>query len=426
MKIGIVYPFSTISTPRVEIFDALTNVIYEMAHRLAQQHEVVVYPSWQAGQPIDEVIEGFHVHRIKDTLDKQLAHWKLTRALGFKHFSAGNHPLNLIDHYYYFFAKKVARHASEQGLDIIHVHCVETLVPVLRRHAPGAKIILHCHDHSLADYGSRSVKKMVEQADAVLTCSDYVRNNVLQHYPGMERFFSTFYNGVDQRYLEVKSDPAGTELVSFVGRMAPEKGVDVLLNAFDTIADDWPAARLQLVGPLCMGTRPFVDPHGVDPVLRGILPYMTEHQRYFDQLQERLEHAKHVQYRGAIANADLQAHYGELAAFAFPSLWQEPFGIPVVEAMAAGIPVVATRSGGLPESVDDGVTGILVERGDETGLAEALGSLLDQPELRRRMGEAGRRRVRALFTWDRQIDRLVSFYHDLLMRERHPSAELVH
>jgi glycosyltransferase involved in cell wall biosynthesis len=95
-------------------------------------------------------------------------------------------------------------------------------------------------------------------------------------------------------------------------------------------------------------------------------------------------------------------------------LWHEPFGIPIIEAMAAGIPVVATRGGAFPETVDDGETGFLVERGDAAALAVALRRLLEHPELRQRMGARARRRVRSHFTWDRQVDRLSTLYEELL------------
>ena len=109
-------------------------------------------------------------------------------------------------------------------------------------------------------------------------------------------------------------------------------------------------------------------------------------------------------------NSEICAHYARAGIFVFPSLWHEPFGIPVIEAMAAGLPVVATRAGALPEVVVDGETGILVERGDSAGLADAIGTLLADPQLRQRMGAAGRRRVQQLFTWDRSVARLERLY----------------
>lgn len=88
-----------------------------------------------------------------------------------------------------------------------------------------------------------------------------------------------------------------------------------------------------------------------------------------------------------------------------PSVWPEPFGITALEAMAASRPVIASRTGGLAESVVHGQTGLLVEPGDILGLSEAVETLLDDGELRVRLGQAGRSRVEAEYDWDRVIDR---------------------
>ena len=414
MKIGVVYPFSSIAPFHIEIYDALTNVIYETARRLAADHEVVVYPRWEKGQPVDEDLEGFHVHRVSDQLDRRLTRLKLTRMLGFKHFSSRKNPFASTSLFYHNFARKVAADIAKRKLEIVHVHCVETLIPVIRRHAPDAKIVLHCHDHALADYTSENVKNMVRQADAVIGCSDFVTREIASNYPEIEGRFRTFYNGVDRRYLEIESCPGRSETISFVGRMSPEKGIDVLLDAFALVSRGRSAYRLELVGPFDVGTRPFVDPHGSDPVLAEAAAYLAQPQRYVEHLTSRIDEMEGVRYLGKIPNADLTEHYAKLAAFVFPSLWHEPFGIPIIEAMAAGIPVVATRGGAFPETVDDGETGFLVERGDAAALAAALGQLLDHPELRQRMGERARRRVRSHFTWDRQVERLSGLYEELL------------
>jgi glycosyltransferase involved in cell wall biosynthesis len=82
-----------------------------------------------------------------------------------------------------------------------------------------------------------------------------------------------------------------------------------------------------------------------------------------------------------------------------PSFY-EGFCLPAVEEMACGLPLVATQVGALPEIVgSDESAGLLVPPGDAEALATALGRLLDDPELRRRLGAAGRRRVQERFTW---------------------------
>ncbi len=88
-----------------------------------------------------------------------------------------------------------------------------------------------------------------------------------------------------------------------------------------------------------------------------------------------------------------------------PSIWEEPFGLAAIEAMAAGRPVCASRVGGLQDIVRHGETGFLIDRGDSAALARRLAQLLDDTHLRRRMGEAGRRLVEQEYNWTRVIER---------------------
>ena len=86
----------------------------------------------------------------------------------------------------------------------------------------------------------------------------------------------------------------------------------------------------------------------------------------------------------------------------------------VLEAMAAGLPVVATAVGGTPEVVVDGVTGLLVPPRDPHALAEAILRLLRDPDLRKRMGGAGRERVAAHFSVEQMVQRTEKLYEHLL------------
>jgi glycosyltransferase involved in cell wall biosynthesis len=88
-----------------------------------------------------------------------------------------------------------------------------------------------------------------------------------------------------------------------------------------------------------------------------------------------------------------------------PSLWEEPFGMVAVEAMAVGRPVIAARGGGLTEIVADGETGFLYDARDAGQLAERLAQLLDDPALRKQFGAAARARVEDAFHWPRIIER---------------------
>jgi colanic acid/amylovoran biosynthesis glycosyltransferase len=92
----------------------------------------------------------------------------------------------------------------------------------------------------------------------------------------------------------------------------------------------------------------------------------------------------------------------------------EGFGNAVLEAQAAALPVVCTDADGLPENILDGVTGLVVPRRDARALGAALARLASDPALRRRMGEAGRRRASEHFDSERQIQRFVELYEDVV------------
>jgi glycosyltransferase involved in cell wall biosynthesis len=81
--------------------------------------------------------------------------------------------------------------------------------------------------------------------------------------------------------------------------------------------------------------------------------------------------------------------------------WYEPFGIVPLEAMACGVPVIATAVGGMLDTVLDGVTGVHVAPRDPAAIARAAQMLIDDGDLRRRMGAGGAQRARALYSWDR-------------------------
>ena len=95
----------------------------------------------------------------------------------------------------------------------------------------------------------------------------------------------------------------------------------------------------------------------------------------------------------------------------------EPFGIVLVEAMAAGKPVVATRTGGPLDIVEEGVTGLLVEAGDDKQLADAILELLGDPERAAAMGQAGRKRAEEHFDISRVVRQLYEVY-DRVMEDK--------
>jgi|HubBroStandDraft_6_1064221.scaffolds.fasta_scaffold18569_4 glycosyltransferase involved in cell wall biosynthesis len=135
---------------------------------------------------------------------------------------------------------------------------------------------------------------------------------------------------------------------------------------------------------------------------------------------ERLDLAPIVRCVTGISDDELACNYASAQVAVVPSLY-EGFSLPAIEAMACGVALVATTGGALPEVVgDDGVTGLLVPPDDPGALAGAIGRLLDDEELRRNLGAAGRQRVLGRFTWQVTAAGTAEQYR-ALMADHHPN-----
>ena len=117
------------------------------------------------------------------------------------------------------------------------------------------------------------------------------------------------------------------------------------------------------------------------------------------------------------SQAELPRYYRAADICLVPTIAQDGLSLTSVEAMASGVPVVASRTGGVPYTVSDGLTGLLLEPGDPADLARQIARLLDDPDLRRRMGQAGRKRFEEEFTWETVIER----YWRPLLHEHRPA-----
>ena len=180
-------------------------------------------------------------------------------------------------------------------------------------------------------------------------------------------------------------------IVLFVGRLVPYKGVDVLLDAM---------AGLNAVA-LIVGDGPQRDA-------------LEAHAR-------RLGIADRIRFLGSVTDEQLGSLYRSCDVFVLPSVTrQEAFGVVQLEAMAAGKPVVSTDLGtGVGWVNRHGETGYVVPPRDARALGDALSRLLENPELRRSMGDAAMRRVRSAFTVDRMIDDTLALYRDVMATAGH-------
>jgi glycosyltransferase involved in cell wall biosynthesis len=126
-----------------------------------------------------------------------------------------------------------------------------------------------------------------------------------------------------------------------------------------------------------------------------------------------------ISYKGVKYNDEKYNEYSHSDIFVFPTFYNyECFPLVLLEAMQHSLPVVSTFEGGIPDIVDDGVTGFLVQQKDAEALADKLEILINNPELRKKMGEAGRRKYEEQFTLDKFENRLVEILEDILEKQK--------
>ncbi|NOZ95465.1 MAG: glycosyltransferase family 4 protein [Acidobacteria bacterium] len=177
--------------------------------------------------------------------------------------------------------------------------------------------------------------------------------------------------------------------VLYAGRLAREKGIDVLLKAMALVLETGSRAVLVVAG---------------DGPQRGHLEASARRRLPPDSFR----------FTGRVSPEALARLHNEASVVALPTLWMENCPVAVLEAMAHGCPVVATRIGGLPELVDDGVTGFLFDRKDPVDLGSKILRLIQDPGLRQRTGQAAAARHRAQFTPEVHAARLAATYGSLL------------
>jgi glycogen(starch) synthase len=173
------------------------------------------------------------------------------------------------------------------------------------------------------------------------------------------------HSGIDSRFLDPAPERDWTWNLLYVGRIDERKGIHTAVEALGHL----PAAA----------------------VLTVIGGWDEDEERRVRDTAERVGVVDRVRFLGQRSFAEVHRAYGEADVVLFPVIWEEPWGLVPLEAMARGRPVVATGRGGSAEYLRDRENAILFDAGDARGLARAVRTLADDPELRRRLVAAGMR-----------------------------------
>jgi glycosyltransferase involved in cell wall biosynthesis len=225
----------------------------------------------------------------------------------------------------------------------------------------------------------------IQQAKFVVCISHFCRSQgMLFSRPDQWNKLHIIHCGVEPSlFKEIRHQGIGNRLL-YVGRLAAEKGLPVLLDGLNKLLSDQPDLILTIVGD-------------------GPDRYLLEQQVSNLNLQE------HVCFVGYQSQASVRSYLEETDVFILPSFAE---GIPVVlmEAMAAGVAVVATQIAGIGELVQSGVNGYLVPPGDQDSLIECLNYLVDNPEIRSRFGVLAREKVEKDFNALLEIEKLYRLF----------------
>jgi phosphatidylinositol alpha-mannosyltransferase len=288
---------------------------------------------------------------------------------------------------------------AREKFDIVHLH--EPFVPMLCSAVLRFSDTVNVGTFHAADakpgyrFGwpiSRiMLRRRQKKLDGHIAVSRVAYDYARKYVPGE---YTIIPNGTDLSHFHPGVKPLeqycdGKLNIVFVGRLEPRKGVDYLLPAFREVKQQVSNSRLIIVGA---GTR----------LRAGYVEWV-----------KRAGLEKDIIFVGHVSDPDLPRYYRTADVFCAPATGRESQGIILIEAMAMGRPIVATNISGYATVVNHGVEGLLVPPRDSRSLAKALITLLQDEDLRRRMGEKGLAKAND-FGWEKLSQRVVAFYEQTL------------
>lgn len=293
----------------------------------------------------------------------------------------------LYDLFYFVEALMVGRWMTRLGLTHLHVHFATPASTVglimTHVHPYGLSLMVHGPDE-FYDAPGYFLREKIEGSRFVCTIGRYARSQCMKlSDPDQWDKFEVAPLGVDPELFTPRPPRAGTDHLEVicVGRLVPAKGQHVLVSVMERL----------------------VQREGRDVHLRFVGDGPDRASLEDDVRERGLD--EYVTFEGAVNQDRIRELYARADVFALPSFAE---GIPVVlmEAMAMQIPCVTTFITGHPELIRDGKDGLLVAPSDDEGLADAIARLMDEPALRKQLGEAGRLRVIDRYNLEPNTDRL--------------------
>ncbi|PAD73869.1 glycosyl transferase family 1 [Paenibacillus campinasensis] len=292
--------------------------------------------------------------------------------------------------------------------DVVEVHNRPVIAQRLKLHLPDIKMVLNLHSNTFIrpPYMSRErFGSIARWVDAIVVNSRFLYEDITSRHPELADKITINHLGASLEHFTPPFSPAakalqearledmgwkGRRIVLFAGRLIPDKGVHHLIEALPRIIEQHPEVLLLIIGSAA---------------------YSSDRETaYVRELKASAEpYQNWIAFRPFIPYPAIADWYALADVVVVPSSAREAFGLVNVEAMATGVPVIAAESGGIPEIVEHGVNGFLVPGENlPSGLADYINRLLDDEDLRQRIGMAAHESVRQRFRWDHTAERWVS------------------
>src|SRR5678815_4240963 len=238
------------------------------------------------------------------------------------------------------------------------------------------------------------IRHHLHHVDLFLSVSEYYAD-FMPGYLGIPREkIRVVPIGINPEGFESRhADRSGPFTVGFFGRIAPEKGLHVLAEAYRLMRESGhlPEARLEAAGYIAPDAKP-----------------------YLEAIQKGLQDAglgNEFHYRGVLERADKIAFLRSLDVMSMPATYDEPKGVSLLEAMACGVPLVQPRRGSFTEIVEKTGGGLLVQPDDPQSLAEGILKIARDPQLSEHLSANGFRGVREHYTAGHMADRVLECYN---------------
>ncbi|MCG8403124.1 MAG: glycosyltransferase family 4 protein [Firmicutes bacterium] len=298
----------------------------------------------------------------------------------------------------------IAEFIRESDPDLVHAHNFHYFSPVHARalseaaEEAGTPVILTAHN-AWDDELAAGLNKMAHRWDGVIAVSRFIEKELAGAGYVANRI-RVVHHGIDTRRFTPglgRDRFAGRRVIFHPARMCHDKGTHVAVEALGMIREEYPDVLLVMAG-----TGQMVDwRHLRDGYMKIITRRIKELH-----LQDNV----HVEF---YPWQEMPGAYREAEICIYPSCFQEPFGLALLEANASGRPMVVSRAGGMPEIIRDGVSGFLVDMHDHRQLARRCLDLLADPALSARMGEAGISMVEERFGVNAMVENTLAFYREV-------------